>query len=129
MNIIYIPVSVGELIDKITILEIKLENITDEFKLNSVAHEHMLLMNVLQENNISIDDAIMKAYIYELSQCNRIIWDTENELRYWSDKGIFEEEFISAAIRAFKFNYRRYSIKSELNTMFNSEIVEEKQYS
>jgi len=128
MNAIFIPVSIGELIDKITILEIKLIEIVDKEKLASVKKEHSLLMNILEEQNISLKDEYISEIVYELSDCNKVIWDTENEMRFWEQKGIYEKEFIGAARRAYHKNYRRYLLKQQINKFYNSDILEEKQY-
>ena len=117
------PVSLGELIDKITILEIKKEKINSS-KLNNVLKELNYLNNVLEEININVE----KPLIEKLKKINRVLWDIEDEIRYKEFLKEFDETFIELARSVYLENDKRSSIKHEINSKYNSTIVEEKSY-
>jgi hypothetical protein len=128
MKTITVPVSIGELIDKITILEIKIERLTDEEKRKRVKHEHHLLMQVLVRHKIPIHDSPLLQWSKELHDANKVIWNAEDELRKCELKRDFGESFQTAAQNAFTYNGKRYAVKQAINAYFNSDITEEKQY-
>jgi len=116
---ISVPISVGELIDKITILEIKGEKIKDEEKLENINHELEELSSIMKDDE----------YKSQLKSINEKIWDIEDRVRDCERKGDFGKEFIETARSVYKFNDERARIKYEINKKFNSSIVEEKSYS
>ena len=120
---IFVPVSVGELVDKITILEIKLKEIKDEAKLKNVQKEYDLLMDVYTKE-VPQSDEIKRLY-KELYDSNRKEWDHENDVRaHWNDDGIF-----LAGARATHYqNDIRARLKREINDLLGSSIVEEKSH-
>ena len=120
---IHAPVSLGELIDKITILEIKKLHMTGT-KLVNVDKELELLKCILQKQNLEIDSHLFN----NLRKVNLTLWDIEDRIRIKESKQKFDEEFIQLARSVYKENDKRASIKKEINLNYNSEIIEEKYY-
>ena len=118
------PVSLGELIDKITILEIKKENMNG-IKLKNVNRELELLRSILNEKNIDIDSKL----VANLKLVNKRLWDIEDRIRIKEKMQEFDKDFIEIARSVYKENDIRSSIKKEINQKFNCEIIEEKSYS
>ena len=123
---IMIAVSCGELIDKITILEIKVARVSDVAKLDNIRHELQLLHAVSTER-IPKTEAI-KALIEQLRATNEHLWEVEDRLREKERDKVFDAEFIELARSVYKTNDRRAEIKRELNEMLGSHIREEKSY-
>ena len=117
------PVSLGELIDKITILEIKKEKI-DSSKLNNVLKELNYLNIVLKDINVNVDQSLIK----KLKKINRVLWDIEDEIMNKEFLKKFDESFIKLARLVYLENDKRSSIKHEINSKYNSSIIEEKSY-
>tara|TARA_E500000331_G_C17049947_1_gene623482 strand:- start:116 stop:532 length:417 start_codon:yes stop_codon:yes gene_type:complete len=117
------PVSLGELIDKITILEIKKKHMTEK-KLENVEKELKLLILILHEKNLEVDIAL----INNLKKINNDLWEIENKIRIKEFKKEFDNSFIELARSVYKKNDKRASIKKEINYKYNSELVEEKFY-
>ena len=117
------PVSLGELIDKITILEIKKEKI-DSSKLNNVLKELNYLNIVLKDINVNVDQSLIK----KLKKINRVLWDIEDEIRNKEFLKKFDESFIKLARLVYLENDKRSSIKHEINSKYNSSIIEVKSY-
>ena len=113
-----IEVSQGELIDKITILEIKDERITDEEKLKNIRRELDVLMKYEFETILKKD----------LKCVNSVIWDHEDKIRNLEEDEDFGAEFIDKARNIYKFNDERARIKKLINVEQCSEIIEEKSY-
>ena len=122
-KIINVPISVGELIDKITILEIKKDKLKN-LKLKNILKELSFLREVLEKNNIFIPDEIF----FQLKSVNLKLWDIEDKIRIKEKNKEFDDEFIELARSVYLNNDRRSATKKELNIMFNSEIIEEKSY-
>ena len=122
-KIINVPISVGELIDKITILEIKKDKLKN-LKLKNILKELSFLRAVLEKNSIFIPDAIY----FQLKSTNLKLWDIEDKIRIKEKNKEFDDEFIELARSVYLNNDRRSETKKELNIMFNSEIIEEKSY-
>ena len=122
-KIINVPISVGELIDKITILEIKKDKLKN-LKLKNILKELSFLRAVLEKNNILIPDEIY----FQLKSINLKLWDIEDKIRIKEKNKEFDNEFIKLARSVYLNNDRRSETKKELNIMFNSEIIEEKSY-
>ena len=118
---ITIPVSPGELIDKITILEIKIEEFSDAAKLKNVQHEFSLLAQIL---NDEIKESLeLKNLHAELKAVNKKIWDSENLVReYWND----DAYFVEGARNSHYNNDERARIKKAINDLLGSSITEEK---
>tara|TARA_B100000886_G_C20051796_1_gene338053 strand:- start:35 stop:439 length:405 start_codon:yes stop_codon:yes gene_type:complete len=123
-TVAYIPVSIGELIDKITILEIKMNHMSDE-KLMNVKKELEYLENVYVENSIDVNIGL----INDLKNVNIKLWDIEDRIRLKEAKEQFDNDFINLARSVYIENDKRSKLKKEINNIYNSEIVEEKSYS
>jgi hypothetical protein len=117
------PISVGELVDKITILDIKESEYTDQVKLAHVAKEKAELEKLFYDIEVNL-----AAEISELLIVNKIIWDNEDLARQYQKTGVFDQGFIDLANSTYKANTRRAEIKKTINHKCNSEIVETKSY-
>ena len=122
-RIINVPISIGELIDKITILEIKKDKLQN-LKLKNILKELSFLRAVLEKNIILIPDEIF----LQLKSINLTLWDIEDKIRIKEKNKEFDTEFIELARSVYFNNDRRSETKKELNLMFKSEIIEEKSY-
>ena len=120
---ILIPISIGELIDKITILEIKILNVKD-IKRENVEKEMKILKNILKEKNLNIDIDLVES----LKQINNKLWLIEDQIRIKEYKQIFDDEFIQLARSVYLENDKRASLKKAINQKYNSYLVEEKSY-
>jgi|GEM_PF-176287 tetratricopeptide (TPR) repeat protein len=118
------PISVGELMDKITILEIKAERIPEGPRLDNVRKELQALEEVLKELSIKIDPGLVD----DLKAVNIRIWDTEEAVREHEHRQDFGETFIQLARSVYRENDRRAAIKRDINTRYGSALVEEKSY-
>ena len=125
MTKLEIPVSVGELIDKLSILQIKREKIIDENKLSHVQTEYIKLKEV---SEIYINQKPINSLFNKLLDVNRILWNIEDLIREKDKKNEFDEEFIEIAKKIYKNNDIRFSLKNEINLITNSEIKEQKNY-
>jgi hypothetical protein len=123
LSSILAPVSIGELIDKITILEIKKLHMTGS-KLENVVKELKLLGFILQDENLEIDIDLFN----RLKEVNNGLWKIEDKIRIKEDNKEFDQEFIQLARSVYKENDKRASIKKEINQKYNSELTEEKSY-
>ena len=126
MNKILIEVSVGELLDKISILEIKKEKIKDFDKLKYINDEYLILKKQLDEN-IILNDQIKKLYT-ELKAINEKLWDIEDNKRMCEKKNDFGENFIKLSRDVHFLNDDRAKIKLAINNQTGSKIKEIKQY-
>ena len=122
-DLIFAPISVGELIDKITILQIKRENMTDE-KLLNINQELKYLETIEKKLNKKMNNDLFN----NLKTINKNLWDIEEKLRTKERKNEFDKEFIHLARSAYKENDKRAFVKSKLNSIYNSKIIEEKSY-
>ena len=122
---INIPVSVGELVDKITILKIKLTQIKDKDKLINVQKEHDTLTFLNQY--VTIQKDVLK-YQQQLMEVNLRLWFLEEDIRYYEKTNFFESAFIDVARKIYKTNDERSRIKKEINILCNSALVEEKSH-
>ena len=121
-----IPVSLGELLDKISILEIKNEKILNESKLKNIKKELIGLRNVLEELNINLSE--IDDLYKDLFKINLTLWEIEDSIRVLEKNEDFGKQFIDLARSVYKTNDKRFEIKNEINKLFNSEYVEEKSY-
>ena len=122
--IIHAPISIGELIDKITILELKLEFLTDPNKLQNVNTELAYLNKTL--NELTIPDIVPERETLKL--VNRRLWHIENFKRECEKNQTFGEEFIETARQVYLKNDLRAEIKRRINEIAGSTIIEEKSY-
>ncbi len=126
MNEILIPISPGELLDKITILEIKSERIGDPAKVANVKTELAMLNEVWNERVEA--DAEIEALTAELKSINESLWEIEDDIRDEERNKRFGERFIELARAVYVTNDRRADVKKRVNLHLNSAIVEEKSY-
>ena len=123
LSSILAPVSLGELIDKITILEIKQIHMNG-IKLKNIDKELKLLKNIIQDKNLKIDIDL----INNLKEVNKNLWKIEDMIRIKESNQEFDKEFIELARSVYKENDKRALIKKEINQQYHSELVEEKLY-
>ncbi|WP_443637658.1 DUF6165 family protein [Candidatus Njordibacter sp. Uisw_058] len=126
MNSPKIPISWGELFDKITILQIKLENITSKSALENVEQELKKLQSILTQYCLKTMETTQLEG--ELRQINQQLWDIEDQIRDKERNSSFDDEFIQLARSVYITNDERSRIKRKINDMFGSELVEEKSY-
>ena len=119
------PISLGELVDKISILIIKQQNITDETKLDHVKKEldflQKTLMNYVQQEEIN-------TYLENLININSKLWNIEDDIRECERKKMFDQTFIDLARSVYFTNDERAKVKNDINKTFGSELVEVKSY-
>ena len=118
-------ISLGELVDKISILIIKEKNITDATKLDHVKKEldflQKTLMNYVQQEEIN-------NYLENLININSKLWNIEDDIREYERKKLFDQTFIDLARSVYFTNDERAKVKNDINKTFGSELVEVKSY-
>ena len=119
-------ISAGELLDKISILEIKLDKIKDQSKKEEVKKEYNVLKKV-QKSNIKTNQEIEKLFL-EIKKTNLTLWDIEDKIRICEKQKDFGKTFISLARNVYINNDKRAKIKSEINKILGSNIREIKEY-
>ena len=122
-SIIFAPISIGELFDKITILHIKKDRIKG-IGLKNVTKEINYLEEVVETNNLKIDNQLFT----NLKKINTCLWKIEDKIRIKDSKNEFDQEFIKLARSVYKENDKRASLKKEINLKYGSILVEEKSY-
>ena len=126
MSLVSVPVSFGELIDKITILEIKSERMDDAEKVANVRHELALLEKTwsdVAEKSADVSNARSR-----LKAVNESLWEIEDEIRVKESRRTFDDEFVELARAVYVTNDQRANIKKEINLALGSELIEEKSY-
>ena len=119
-------ISAGELLDKISILEIKLEKIKNKDSQKEIQKEYKILKEI-QNSSIELTDKI-KDLLKSIKEVNLNLWDVEDKLRICEKKKDFGENFIKSAREVYFNNDKRSKIKSEINKILGSNIKEIKQY-
>jgi hypothetical protein len=122
---ISIPVSVGEMIDKLSILQVKKTKISDDNKLELVNKEFELLYNFSLEY---LNDTEIEMIYHQLVEVNTNLWDIEDKLRVMESEQKFDSEFVKLARNVYFTNDERFRLKNEINSISNSEIREVKDY-
>ena len=125
MKKILAEISLGELADKLTILEIKLKKIEDKESINIINKEYQSLNNIDLKG---IDIKKYKALFNELKSVNEKLWDIENEKRLLEKNSDIEDKFIQVSRNVHFMNDKRAKIKKEINRTFGSNIEEVKEY-
>ncbi|MDH3608123.1 MAG: DUF6165 family protein [Gammaproteobacteria bacterium] len=125
MENIKVPISPGELLDKITILEIKSENIEDKEKLANIETELKLLSQIWGNTN---PDSDLEALKQELKDNNKALWDIEDKIRIKESNKEFDHVFVELARSVYIQNDKRADTKKKINLKLGSMIVEEKSY-
>ena len=121
-----IPISWGELFDKITILKIKLENLQDNNALKNVKREYDHLYSIFDK--VFFENTIADQLIIDLKLINQKLWCIEDSIRDKERNKVFDEEFINLARQIYITNDERSRIKRNINKTFGSDLVEEKSY-
>ena len=124
--ILSVPVSVGEVVDKVTILEIKSDRISDQGKLRNIATELDALRPLVSGGVFDTDE--VTALTDALRAVNGELWDIEDDIRAEEAAGRFGERFIELARAVYVTNDRRAELKKKINLATGSELVEEKSY-
>jgi hypothetical protein len=119
------PISLGELVDKISILMIKKKNISDSIKIQHVNKELEFLQKTLK-NYISEDE--INDFLQKLVNINSKLWDIEDDIRECERKKLFDQTFIDLARSVYFTNDERAKVKNYINKTFGSELVEVKSY-
>ncbi|EQC50116.1 PF14063 domain protein [Bacteriovorax sp. BSW11_IV] len=118
------PVSLGELVDKISILRIKKVNIADKIKLEAVFREEKLLSEIL----ISLSLSEIDNYLEKLVEINSRLWKIEDDIREKERSKQFDEQFIELARLVYITNDQRFAVKNDINQKFGSAVKEVKSY-
>lgn len=126
MSLVSTPISVGELLDKVTILEIKQEKINDPEKLKNVQHELSLLESICEQENILSDE--VEKQKQALKKVNLRLWAIEDDIRIKEKNREFDDAFIQLARSVYFENDDRAAIKKQINIMTGSQLIEEKSY-
>lgn len=133
---IIIEVAPGELIDRITILEIKLIRITDENKLSAIRNEFTTLTESVHQMRESLEGNKQQDKLQQLDtlalrlrEANEQIWDIEDKIRQFEFNQDFGEDFVETARSVYYTNDLRAGLKKEISMLFGSDIAEEKSYS
>jgi hypothetical protein len=122
-----IPVSWGELIDKITILEIKSERLISKPALENVRHELLRLTGIAGE--VENREPKLVPLRAELKRVNETLWQIEDDIRVKEAERTFDQNFIALARAVYHNNDKRGVLKQQINALLKSDITEEKQYS
>lgn len=121
---VLVPVSIGELLDKITILQIKSERITAEAKLANIRKELDALLATCADNRIDVGHALVK----ELKSINEQLWVIEDDIRDKERARSFDDAFVQLARAVYVTNDKRFEVKSRINAAMGSSLAEEKSY-
>ena len=119
------PISLGELVDKISILMIKKKNISDSIKLQHVNKELEFLQKTLKKY---ISEDKINEFLLALVNINSKLWDIEDDIRECERKKLFDQSFIDLARSVYFTNDERAKVKNDINKTFGSELVEVKSY-
>ena len=119
------PISLGELVDKISILMIKKKNISDSIKLQHVNKELEFLQKTLKKY---ISEDKINEFLLKLVNINSKLWDIEDDIRECERKKLFDQTFIDLARSVYFTNDERAKVKNDINKAFGSELVEVKSY-
>tara|TARA_Y100001958_G_C21098603_1_gene449324 strand:- start:7 stop:387 length:381 start_codon:yes stop_codon:yes gene_type:complete len=124
-----VEISIGELFDKLTILEIKMEKIDNKSKLENIRKE----WDILHDKSMSILSIFAEQSLFkkidQLKNINEELWWVEDSIRENEKKQIFDKEFVELARAVYKLNDERSEIKRQINLLTKSNIIEEKSYS
>lgn len=119
-----VPVSIGELVDKMVILQIKKERIKDPIKVKNVTHELVELETIYNQSKVNV----APQYLKRLKEINESLWDIEDKIRDKEREQEFDNRFIELARAVYITNDQRFEVKNTINKEFGSDLVEEKSY-
>jgi hypothetical protein len=122
---ISIPVSIGEMIDKLSILQVKKNKVKDKTKLEFIDREFELLYNFSSEY---LNNSETELIYHQLVSVNTNLWEIEDKLRVMEKEKNFGDEFVSSARKVYFTNDERFRLKNEINLITESEIREVKEY-
>ena len=124
-----IEVSTGEILDKLSILEIKLDHITDPSKRNNLLQEYVILAAAAEEiYDANPDREDIKILYIDLLNINKTLWNIEDQIRECERDERFGSDFIELARSVYYTNDDRADVKKQINTLTGSKLVEEKSY-
>ncbi len=123
---VMVPVSPGELLDKITILELKQANITDADKQAHITRE-LALLNGVRTDNLPASEALDRL-VEDLRVVNGALWRIEDDIRACEHAQDFSARFVELARQVYRTNDRRAALKNQINSLLNSRIAEQKSY-
>lgn len=121
-----VPVSIGELLDKLSIVEIKIKNISDSKKLKYLNKEFNLLKEKAEDVK-SINSQKYDEFYSSLLKINSKLWEIEDDIRDLENLKNFDDTFVSLARSVYITNDERFEIKTKINNFFGSSIVEQKE--
>lgn len=124
-SIMHIEVSTGEILDKLSILEIKRNKITDINKLYNITKEYEYLIEL---SDVLLQNTDIKILFDKLKHTNSILWDVEDAIRQKEKFQSFDHEFINLARRVYIYNDERAELKKQINKLTQSNFMEEKSY-
>ena len=124
-----IEVSNGEIVDKMTILELKLDKIKDSSKLDNIMKEWKILNDHVMILYQTFGDRFLYSKVDDLSEVNSKLWDVEDWIRKCEKEQRFDKEFVELARSVYKLNDERSKIKKHINILTKSNLIEEKSYS
>ena len=124
MSLIEVPVSVGELVDKVTILRIKRENIKDDSKQQNILKELSALEERCEVHSIDLQTPLVQ----QLYEVNSRLWQIEDDIRDCERAKDFGPRFVDLARSVYVTNDQRFDLKAKLNAQFGSQLREEKSY-
>jgi len=122
-----VPVSIGEVLDKITILQIKSERLRDEAKLRNVGEELRALTQAFDDQFPVLDEEISRL-VAALKAVNETLWEIEDDIRECERGKSFDARFIELARAVYQTNDERAALKREINVQLGSQLIEEKSY-
>lgn len=125
-SILSVPISVGELFDRISVLEVKRRKINDPEKLSHVNNEYELLLPLCEER-MSIKPEL-KSLLSDITDVNENLWDILEHQRNKEKNKELDQEFINISISVYRENDKRFNIKNKINNLTNSKIKEQKYY-
>ena len=120
-----VDISIGELVDKVSILKIKSRKIQDPEKLKNIQYELHLLYRKMESTGITFQSPEYQ----KLEDINATLWDIEDRIRMKEASKVFDEEFIQLARSVYMHNDERAAVKRDINRAYGSDIIEEKSYS
>lgn len=123
-----IEVSPGEVVDKMTILDIKMDRIKDLDKLKHIEEEYDMLQEAITDEQQTLGKWMPVEMYDKLKEINELLWDAEDVLRKKEQEKIYDEEFVKCAVADSELNDERFLIKNEINNWFDSTIREHKSY-
>jgi hypothetical protein len=121
---LYAPISLGELVDKVSILEIKLSRVRDPTRRDHVRREHQLLSELMGKQGMGSEAEVYR----QLHRVNQGLWELEDRIRAKEAEQAFDAEFIEIARGIYRLNDRRHALKRAIDLEHGSQLIGEKEY-